>query len=124
MLLELSTPSLIAEDSHLTGEVNFYSNAQVYGRIEGDILQQSTDTLFIGNSGWIRGSISSQGPVIVAGRIEGSIQSKSKITLLPTAIVQGNIFSPNIQITPGAQFNGDITMHYMMERAKNSKLAA
>jgi cytoskeletal protein CcmA (bactofilin family) len=124
MLLELSPPTLIAEDSHIEGAVNFYSNAQIFGRVEGDVLQQSVDPLLIGTSGWVRGSVSSQGPIVISGRVEGTIHSKTRVELLPGALVQGTIVTACLQISPGAMLNGEVTMRWAIDRAKSSKEAA
>lgn len=107
MINESSTPSLVSEGSHLKGEVTFFSEAGVYGVVEGIVKQQSSEEVRIGRGGWVRGGVDSVGPVVVEGKIEGDIVSKTKIELSSSAIVTGSLCSPRIFIAPGAIFEGE-----------------
>jgi cytoskeletal protein CcmA (bactofilin family) len=124
VILEIASPTIIAEDSRLQGEMTFSSPVQIYGLIEGNIQQQSHETLLVGNSGWVRGDISTQGIAIIAGRVEGNIHSMTKVELLPGATVRGTVVAPQLVIRPGANLNGEIVMRWAKERPTNVRLVA
>ena len=124
MLLELPQPTTIAEGSQILGNLNFSSQAQIFGIVEGEVIQQSSDTLHVGQTGWVQGSISSQGAVVIEGRVDGNVHSLTQIRLLASATVQGTLVAPNISIQPGAIVNGDFVMRWAKERCGESKHAA
>ncbi len=110
MLIEIAPPSLIAEGSLLKGTLTFHSSTQVFGIVEGDVIQESLEPIQVGKSGWIHGDIRARGPVLIEGRIEGDIHSATHIRLMPTAMVQGTLSAPSIEIRPGALIDGQLEM--------------
>lgn len=110
MLIEIAPPSLIAEGSQIKGSLTFHSSTQVYGIVEGDVIQESLEPIQVGKSGWVHGDIIAQGPVLIEGRIEGDIRSATHIRLMPTAVVQGTLSAPSIEIRPGALIDGQLRM--------------
>jgi cytoskeletal protein CcmA (bactofilin family) len=110
MIFETTAPTLIAEGTRIQGELTFFSGAGVFGIVEGDVLQQSLESLQIGKSGWIHGNLVSQGPVLVEGRVDGDIRSSTKIQLSSTATVRGRLLAPAVEIRAGAVFDGDVVM--------------
>ncbi len=110
MLSEVSTPTLIAEATRLQGDITFLSGASIFGLIEGNIIQQSSEEISIGKSGWIFGSINSQGPVYIEGKVEGNVVSSHKIKLFSSAMVMGKLTAPTIELLAGAIFQGEFEM--------------
>jgi cytoskeletal protein CcmA (bactofilin family) len=110
MLIEIAPPSLIAEGSQVKGTLTFHSCTQVFGVVDGDVIQESLEPLQVGKSGWIHGDILAKGPVLVEGRVEGDIRSSTHIRLMPTAMVQGVLSAPSIEIRPGALMDGELKM--------------
>lgn len=109
-LTEIFPPSLITEGSRIQGDLAFSSEAQIHGTVEGDIHQTSPDALRVGRSGWVQGSIESAGPVTIDGKVDGEIRSSQKIRLNQTAIVKGALNAPQIEVRPGAVFDGEFRM--------------
>lgn len=110
MLTKVSCPTIIAEGSHLRGDLCFNSETHLYGTLEGNIYNESKDSLQIGKSGWVYGSLFSEGPVFVEGRIEGNITCSTQITLRPTATVLGTLHCSLIRVEPGAYLDGELKM--------------
>jgi cytoskeletal protein CcmA (bactofilin family) len=123
-LHEISAATLIAEGTRVRGDLTFQSGTQVFGVVEGDVTQQSLESLQIGKSGWINGTIQSQGPVLIEGRVDGQIQSATKIKLMPTASVRGALTAPAVEIKPGAVFEGELKMKTQKTRPQPAKKAA
>ena len=106
MITKLPTPSHIAEGSRIRGDLYFFSEAEVFGTVEGNVRQESLEPLSIGQFGWVHGDIRSTGPVLVSGRIDGEISSDTQVRVLSTARIEGTIRAPSIEIRPGAIVNG------------------
>lgn len=106
MITKLSTPSHIAEGSRVRGDLYFFSEAEVFGTVEGNIRQESLESLAVGQFGWIHGSIRSAGPVLVSGRVDGEIVSDTQVKVLSTARIEGKICAPSIEVRFGAVVNG------------------
>lgn len=124
MLNKIITPTFVGEGCRSQGSLLFSAEAEVFGIVEGDIEQESTECVQIGKSGWVRGSIQSKGPVIVEGRVEGSISSKVEIRLGATASVMGSIQAPSVTITAGALFEGEVHMQETASRRETTLKAA
>jgi cytoskeletal protein CcmA (bactofilin family) len=112
MVIEIPSPSIIAEGTTSQGSLTFQSNAQVFGVVEGEILQQSQENLHIGKTGWVHGNITSSGPIIVEGRVDGNIKSNTVIRLAQTATVHGILEAPAIQVIAGAFLEGELKMRH------------
>ena len=124
MFIEVSPPTLIAEGTRVQGSLTFHSQTQVFGTVEGELLQQSLETLQVGRTGWVNGSIQSQGPVIIEGRVDGDIVSATKIQLLATATVHGALRAPAVEIRAGAIFEGELAMRKEKSKEVGSRRAA
>lgn len=124
MLTEIPSFTVIAEGSRSQGPLSFCSQCIILGIVEGDIYQQSQESLSIGKTGWVRGNISSQGPILVSGRIEGNLFSLDKITVSHTAHITGVVICPRLEIKPGAIIESDILMQWSPAQKSSSPIAA
>ena len=116
-LISVTPPTLISEESQVQGNLAFHSQALIFGLVEGTVQQTGHESLRVGKTGWIRGNIESEGPVVVEGRVEGDIHSQTIIRLSPTATVRGNLHSPSIEILPGADIEGNLMMKQTLPAA-------
>ena len=107
MWLETSAPTFMSEGTRIQGSITILSAATIHGVIEGNVVQQSVDLLQVGRTGWIHGSVECQGPLLIEGRVEGDIQCRSGVKLSATAVVTGTILAPTVDISIGAQVNGE-----------------
>jgi len=72
---------------------------RINGKFEGDL--KTKGTLEIGRNAEVKAEI--EGEVInIAGKVRGRIFADKKIILLPTAVVEGDLVSPLLQIEEGA----------------------
>lgn len=105
MITKLSPISHIAEGSRARGELVFFSEAEVFGVVEGSLCQNSLEKLIIGPLAVIHGDIVGRGPIVIAGSVEGSVSSDTQVRCLPTARITGTILAPSIAISAGATVN-------------------
>jgi len=108
MIRRSTFPTIIAEGNHLQGSVELSSGAEIFGSVEGDILHESLEELVIGISGWVSGSIISQGPILIRGRVHGNLHSGTRVILTSTAEVRGDVEAPSVTIFAGALINGKL----------------
>lgn len=112
-LHELASPTFVAEGTRIEGSLTFCAAALVLGAVEGDLCQQGFESLEIGKAGWVRGNISSLGPVVIAGQVEGNVQSQTTIQVGAQARIKGTLMAPRIEILPGARVDAEVMMHWV-----------
>ena len=99
---DLST-NVIGEKSYFTGSFNINGSLRIDGRFEGKSLK--ADQLYIGVDGKVKTNIDAVS-VIVEGLIMGNINATSRVLLMPTAKVYGDIRTPELIIQNGVLLEG------------------
>lgn len=99
--------NVIGENSYFTGTFIINGSLRIDGRFEGKYLQ--ADQLYVGRSGKIRTNINAVS-VIVEGLIIGNINATSRILLMPTAKILGDIKTPELIIQNGVILEGRCTI--------------
>ncbi|RYD91843.1 MAG: polymer-forming cytoskeletal protein [Sphingomonadales bacterium] len=95
--------SVIASDVKIAGNISAGNDLQVNGLIEGDV---QCGHLSIGEGGKVVGKISAE-EVTLAGSVEGPI-SATKVELLATAQVTGDVSYQELRIELGAKISGKL----------------
>ncbi len=103
---DLST-NVIGEKSYFTGSFNINGSLRIDGRFEGKSLK--ADQLYIGVDGKVKTNIEAVS-VIVEGLIMGNINATSRVLLMPTAKVFGDIRTPELIIQNGVLLEGRCTI--------------
>lgn len=103
---DLST-NVIGEKSYFTGSFNINGSLRIDGRFEGKSLK--ADQLYIGTDGKVKTNIEAVS-VIVEGLIMGNINATSRVLLMPTAKVYGDIRTPELIIQNGVLLEGRCTI--------------
>lgn len=80
---------------------------KINGEFSGNL--ETKGTLSIGSRADITASIDGEN-IIIAGRVNGDIRAQKMLTLMPTAILKGNITTPKLNIVEGALFQGKCQM--------------
>ncbi len=99
--------NVIGENSYFTGTFIINGSLRIDGRFEGKYLQ--AEQLYIGRSGKIRTNINAVS-VIVEGLIVGNINATSRVLLMPTAKILGDIKTPELIIQNGVILEGRCTI--------------
>lgn len=103
---DLST-NVIGEKSYFTGNFSINGSLRIDGRFEGKSLK--ADQLYIGHDGKVKTNIEAVS-VIVEGLIMGNINATSRVLLMPTAKVYGDIRTPELIIQNGVLLEGRCTI--------------
>ena len=96
-------------DAAMQGSLTFKDpvNLRINGKFEGNL--DIRGNLTIGTTAQINADIVGDN-IIIGGRVKGKITAKERLTLLPQAVVQGNIYPAKLNIAEGAIFEGQCTM--------------
>jgi cytoskeletal protein CcmA (bactofilin family) len=97
------TNSTIGPNSYFTGRFFINGSLKIDGKFEGRALQ--ADQLYIGTTGKVKTSVAANS-VFVEGVIIGNIAAKSRVMLLPTAKIFGDIKTPELIIQNGVILEG------------------
>ncbi|UTW44837.1 polymer-forming cytoskeletal protein [bacterium SCSIO 12696] len=99
--------TLIAEGTEISGEIRFYGNLEIEGKVIGNVIAMDADKsrVRVLQSGQVQGEI--QAPaVVVNGLVEGDLQVTQYLELAARAVVDGNVHYRLIEVEKGAQVNG------------------
>lgn len=102
-----TSSNVIGEKSFFTGSFNINGSLRIDGRFEGKSLK--ADQLYIGSEGRVKTTIDAVS-VIVEGLIIGNINATSRVLLMPTAKVFGDIRTPELIIQNGVLLEGRCTI--------------
>lgn len=101
------TLNLIGLDTKIEGNIKTKHDAKLSGHLIGNI--ETDKKVIISESGLIEGNVKCS-TIVVAGTITGSIKVSGKVKLMATALVNGDIYTKNLKVEEGAEFNGDCIM--------------
>lgn len=96
-------------DAAMQGSLSFKDpvNLRVNGKFDGNL--DIKGTLTIGQSAIVNAEIVGDN-IIIGGRVKGRITARESLTLLPTAIVDGDIFPVKLNVAEGAILEGRCSM--------------
>ena len=97
--------SLIAADLTIEGKIEGAGHVRIAGKFKGDINVQGHLTIEAGAkvTGGVRAST-----VIIAGELEGNIDAASRVELLETGILNGDLKSGSLTVAAGSRMRGQV----------------
>ncbi|MET0987185.1 MAG: polymer-forming cytoskeletal protein [Steroidobacteraceae bacterium] len=101
--------TLIGAGTRIEGDVHFAGGLHVDGHVRGNVQSsaKTDDTLSIGDSGVIEGSVAAP-HVVLNGAVHGDIWATARVELGATARVSGNVYYGLIEMAIGAEINGKL----------------
>ena len=102
--VEGETPSVIGEDLTIEGQsitIRCRGALEINGKIQAELHSQK---LVVGISGLVEGTITADS-IDVWGRVSGTIMG-ARVTLHPSAEVDGDIHAKTLSVSDGASFEG------------------
>src|SRR3990167_6786786 len=96
-------------DARMQGTIIFKDpvNLRINGSFEGKL--ETCGNLTIGENANVRADI--QGDrIIIAGKVTGNLVASESISLIPPAVVQGNVQTPQLSIGQGSILDGQMKM--------------
>ena len=104
--------AVIGQKVYIKGELGGDEDVVVQGRVEGRIKLKKH--LIINKEGVVRAEVSAD-RITVAGKLIGNVNTKTKLEILPSGYLEGDIKTPNIVISEGGHFKGNIDMSRTLE---------
>lgn len=97
--------SLIAADLTIEGKIEGSGHVRIAGRFKGDVYVQGNVTIDAGAklSGGVRAST-----VIIGGELEGNIDAASRVELLETGVLNGDLKAGSLTVAAGSRMRGQV----------------
>jgi cytoskeletal protein CcmA (bactofilin family) len=99
--------TLVGSGSKIQGNLNHEGNLRVDGAVLGSI--SVTGDIEVASSGSIEGAEVQARNAIVHGTVKAVIVVQGKLTLSPTARIEGDVITNALDMAAGATFHGHIT---------------
>lgn len=96
-------------DASMQGSLVFKDavNLRINGKFEGNL--ETRGTLIIGSTAVVSANIVGDN-IVIGGRVKGRVSAKERLTLLPTAIVEGEIYPVKLNVAEGGILEGKCSM--------------
>lgn len=96
-------------NAQMQGSLTFKDpiNLRINGEFNG--ILETKGTLSIGNRATVEANITGDN-IIIAGKVTGDLLAHKMLTLMPTAVLRGNISTSKLNIVEGAIFQGKCQM--------------
>ena len=100
-----SKESLIAANLFIEGKIQGSGDVRVAGQFKGDVDVQGDLTIEVGArvTGAVRAS-----KVVIAGELDGNVVSATRVELLATGIVNGDIKAGSMTVASGSRMRGQV----------------
>ena len=102
-----SLDSYIGEETFLEGNLISKKNLCIYGSVSGAIECQGR--VVVGESGNVEADILAD-EVVVSGKVVGNVTAKSKLEMVSTGVIQGDIKTSHLVMEDGSKFDGHCEM--------------
>lgn len=96
--------ALLGRESDVSGKLSFSGPTRIDGRLRGEV--RGTDTLVIGESGYVNGTIRAT-TLVVLGRVEGNVVGAERVEIGPRGALYGTIETHALVVHDGAQLDSD-----------------
>ena len=96
-------------DANMQGTMQFKDpvNLRINGKFDGNL--ETRGNLTIGQNAQVVADILGDN-IIIGGRVKGRITARERLTLLPTAIVEGDIYPAKLNVAEGGILEGNCSM--------------
>jgi cytoskeletal protein CcmA (bactofilin family) len=110
--------TLIGRQTAISGDVYFTGGLHVEGKITGNVTSEADpkSILIISENGVIEGDVNVPN-MVLNGTVAGDVYVSERLELAPRASVTGNVYYNLLEMTVGAQVNGNL-VHRMDDKPK------
>ena len=97
----------IGEGTSFDGDLISKQNLSIYGSIKGTIECQGR--VVVGESGNVEADILAN-EVVISGKVTGNVTAKSRLEMVSTGVIQGDIKTTRLVMEDGSKFDGHCEM--------------
>jgi cytoskeletal protein CcmA (bactofilin family) len=95
--------SVIAADITIEGKIEGGGSVRIAGKFKGDVNVQGDLTVEVGAK--LTGAVRAH-TVTIAGELEGNVEQATRVDLLQTGVVIGDVKAGALAVAPGARMRG------------------
>lgn len=106
--------SLIASDLTIEGKIEGTGHIRIAGKFKGDVNVQGD--LTIENGAKLNGGVRAK-KVIIAGELEGNIESASRVELLASGVLVGDVKAGSLTVAAGSRMRGQADFGWEEDKA-------
>ena len=106
--------TVIGKSCEVKGGLSAKGGIRVDGKVEGSVI--SEDSVIIGEHAVVKGDIVGT-HVVIAGKVSGDVTAKTKLEILHTGKLYGDIKSPKLAMAEGVVFEGACEMEKEVQEA-------
>ena len=110
--------SLIAADLTIEGKIEGTGHIRIAGKFKGDVNVQGDLTIETGAK--LNGSVRAK-KVTIAGELEGNIESASRVELLSSGVIIGDLKAGSLTVAAGSRMRGQADFGWEETKATASK---
>jgi len=97
--------SVIAAGLEIEGKIEGSGHVRIAGRFKGDIHVQGDLTIVGGAK--VTGSVRAVA-VVIGGELEGNVESASRVELLATGVLNGDLKAGSLTVAAGSRMRGQV----------------
>jgi cytoskeletal protein CcmA (bactofilin family) len=97
--------SVIASDLTIEGKIEGSGHVRIAGRFKGDVSVQGNVTIDAGAH--LTGQVRAQ-TVIVGGELHGNIEGATRVELLETGVLAGDVKAGSLTVAAGSRMRGQV----------------
>ena len=112
---ESEIDTVLAEDIDFTGELVFNKPLMIKGKFSGNI--RADGDLYVGDRADVEATVTAR-VVSVKGRVCGNISAAARVEAFSSAVIEGDIATPDVVMESGCRFNGRCAMTPREDGAK------
>ena len=102
-----SAVTILTPGCHFNGKLYCKGSSRIGGKIEGEIVSEGL--LIIEEEAMIIAKIKAD-EAVIQGQVKGRLEANCRVKLAASSRFDGDIITPSLVISEGAQFNGHTTM--------------
>ncbi len=101
------TATRLGRETSLKGRLRFTDSVTISGRFEGQI--DAEGFLYVEEGADVRADIKA-GTIIIGGVVHGNVEATTRLEMLPTGKIYGNVRTSTLRIADGVVFEGKCEM--------------
>ena len=114
-----SMESVIAADLTIEGKIEGSGHVRLVGKFKGDV--QVEGDLTIEKGAKVTGSVRA-GTVIVGGELEGNIESATRVELLESGMINGDVKAGSLTVAAGSRMRGQAEFGWSEKEARAPRM--
>lgn len=110
--------TLLGRDCEIRGNISSKGTVRIDGKIEGNVT--TAEGVVVGEAAIVKGNIQGK-HVVIGGKVTGDVTAFTKLEILHTGKLYGDIRAPKLMIAEGVIFEGSCEMEKVLQELQDKK---